>query len=124
MIYGYLVCLVAVITFLITVTILVNSVMDLSDPLHAQSYTPAGSPSLASFENYKVDILKSGEKEQTFVPDDATLKAMFEAAKDDKIQGVKHRANRSIIVSGILIIISIVLFITHWMWVRRLGKSE
>lgn len=124
MIYGYLVCLVAVITFLITVTILVNSLMDLGDPLHAETYTPAGTPSLASFENYKVDILKSGEKEQNFIPDDATLKSMYEAARSDKIQGVKHRAHRSIIVSGILIVISVVLFITHWIWVRRLGKSE
>ena len=34
-IYGYLVCLVAVITFLISITQLVNSMIDLTDPIHA-----------------------------------------------------------------------------------------
>jgi hypothetical protein len=46
-IYGYMVCLVAVITFLMSITQLVNSLIDLQDPIHA-GWTPAGSPSLAS----------------------------------------------------------------------------
>ena len=60
-IYGYTVCLVAVITLLVTITTLVNAVFDLQDPLHADSKFQGlqGSPSLASFENYKMDVLKS-----------------------------------------------------------------
>ena len=127
-IYGYTVCLVAVITFLISITNLVNAVLDLSDPLHS-GWTPAGAPSLASYENYKMDILKSlpkGEEsaEATYVPDDQTLKVMYEAAREDKIQSVKHNSNKNISVSGFLIIICIVLFVTHWRWMRNLSKAE
>jgi len=122
MIYGYAVCLVAVITFIICIAGLMNAVMNLSDPLHAErDYNK--SPSLASFENYKMDILTSSEKEQTFTPDDQTLLAMYEAAKSDKIQSVKHRAMRDIMVNGILIIMCVVLFLTHWLWMRRLNKT-
>jgi hypothetical protein len=123
MIYGYAVCLVAVITFIICIAGLVNAVMNLSDPLHAErSFNK--SPSLASFEIYKMDILTSSEKEQSFTPDDQTLLAMYEAAKSDKIQSVKHRAMRNIMVNSLLIVICVALFLTHWLWMRRLNKTN
>ena len=126
-IYGYTVCLVAVITFLISITSLVNAVIDLGDPLHA-GWTRSGSPSLASFENYKMDILKSSQKgdesaKASYVPDDQTLRAMYEAAKTDKIQSVKHHANQSVIIGILLIVICIVLFVTHWHWMRKIRRS-
>ncbi|MCD4737611.1 MAG: hypothetical protein K8R53_16340 [Bacteroidales bacterium] len=121
-VYGYAVCLVAVITFLISVAALVNAMIDISDPLHAERDYQK-SPSLASFENYKMDILTS-EKEVSFVPDDETLKAMYESAKDEKIRSVKHRTIRTIYVNGFLIIICLVLFITHWRWMRKLAKTN
>jgi hypothetical protein len=127
-VYGYLVCLVTVITFLICVTTLVNSITDLGDPLHA-GYTPQGSPSLASFNNYKMDILRSQPESKdttktTFTPDDLTLREMYEAAKADKIQKVKHEAHKSITVSSLLIILCAILFTTHWIWMRRLVRAE
>jgi hypothetical protein len=127
-IYGYTVCLVSIITFLISITAFVNAIINIADPLHSGS-TPQGSPSLASFENYKMDILKTSQKgdEQTkgtFIPDDQTLRAMYEAAKSDKIQFVRHNSNGSLIVSGLLLIICIVLFITHWRWMKNISKSD
>jgi len=121
-IYGYAVCLVTVVTFLISVTELVNSVINLGDPLHAERFREA--PSLASFENYKMDVLKSPQAELAYVPDDQTLSAMYEAARDDRIQSVKHRILRSIIVTSMLIILCVVFFSTHWRWMRRLAKAE
>jgi hypothetical protein len=59
-IYGYTVCLVAVITFIICISSIIPSIMDLSDPLHAGGlFQFAATPSLASYDNYKMDILKS-----------------------------------------------------------------
>jgi hypothetical protein len=127
-IYGYIVCLVAVITFIICLANIIPSIIDLSDPLHAGSvYSVQGSPSLASFENYKMDILKSSSKEgeqntQAYVPDDNTIRSMFEAAKEDRIQKSRHQSIRTIIVSGIIIFFSIALFITHWIWMKRLNR--
>ena len=119
-VYGYAVCLVAVITFLISTGTLVNGILDYSNPL--QAGWPSDRPSLASFEIYKVDIAKSlGDNE---IPDDQTLRAMYEAAKADKINNVKHRSRQSMIVSSLLILLCVVLFITHWRWMRKLVRQE
>lgn len=129
-VYGYIVCLVAVITFIICLANIIPSIIDLGDPLHsANMFNPQGSPSLASFEIYKMDILKSSAEKGTgeiksFIPDDATLKSMYEAAKSDKIQTALHIARRSIIVNGLIIIVSIILFTSHWIWMRSLVKKE
>ena len=127
-IYGYLVCLVAVITFLISITQLVNSLIDLGDPIHA-GWTPESAPSLASYENYKMDILKSTSKQTdsvtaAYIPDEQTLKVMYQAARDNKIQLEKHRAVRAIIIHGLLVLICVVLFVSHWRWMSKLAKGE
>jgi hypothetical protein len=126
-VYGYAVCLVAVITLLICVSSLVTAIIDLGDPIHS-GFTPQGSPSLASYENYKMDVLKSCQKgnetnTESYVPNEETMKAMYEAAKNDKIQSSKHQSNKTIVISSMMITISIVLFFLHWFWMRRLAKS-
>ena len=98
-IYGFSVCLVAVITVLISVTSLMNAVIDLGDPLHAVR-SRAGAPSLASFENYKMDILRSSLEQTGYAPDDQALQKTYAAAKAEIIRSVEHGARRSLIVSG------------------------
>lgn len=124
MIYGYAVCLVAVITFLISITAMVYALMDLSDPINSYRTYGGDSPSLASFENYKVDIIKATDPAHGLELDDATLNSMYESAKMDAIAKVKHQSMRSIIVNGLVLLICIVLFITHLMWMRRLSKKS
>jgi len=126
-IYGYTVCIVAVIAFLISVTTLVNAIIDLQDPIHGGILFSQG-PSLASYENYKMDILKSLQKgdessKASYAPDDHTLRTMYEAARTDRIQSVKHQSNKSIIVGSLLIFICVILFVIHWRWMRKLNKS-
>lgn len=122
MIYGYAVCLVTVITVIISVAQFVNAVIDLGDPLYAEREFNK-TPSLASFDNYKMDIYTTSDKETAFTPDDEALRAMFEAAKTDKINSVKHRANRTMVVNGLLIILCVAFFTFHWMWMRKLSKA-
>ena len=127
-IYGYAVCLVAVITFLISVTDLVNAIMDMGDPLHAGWVSPE-SLSLASYEIYKMDVLKSlpkneGSSSASYIPDEDGLKAMYEAAKADKIRKTELNARKRMIVGGLLIIICITLFITHWRWMKKIRLAS
>ncbi|MDP2724115.1 MAG: hypothetical protein Q8O72_15265 [Bacteroidales bacterium] len=127
-IYGYLVCLVTVITFIICLANIIPSIIDLGDPMHSRSmFSMQNSPSLASFENYKMDVLKSSEKGgegsvHSYIPDDQTIKAMYEAAKSERIQNVVHDSNRSIVVNSIIILVCIALFFTHWIWLKRQSK--
>jgi hypothetical protein len=127
--YGYLVCLVAVITFIICISILVMELINLGDPLRAsQSTFGSRNPSLASFENYKMDIVMGlqkpeSESKQSYLPDDQTLRAMYEAAKNEMIQKTLFMARRNIIVNVILILVCIALFTSHWLWMRRLNRA-
>ena len=127
-VYGYLVCLITVITFLICATTMISAVIDLRDPLHA-GYTSEKTPSFASYENYKMDMLKTSQSsaessKASYTPDDQTLRAMYEFAKTEKIQNERHDANRTIIVDSILIAICFLLFGTHWKWMRKLAGTE
>jgi len=123
MVYGYAVCIVTVITMLISITSLVYSVMDLNDPFSAYRTYGKDAPSLASFENYKVDIIRSLDPSHNMELDDATLTRMFDSAKQDAISKIKHDANRSIIVNSLILIICIILFSTHWLWMRKISKK-
>ncbi len=122
LIYGYAVCLVSVIVFLIFMSTLVNAVFDLSDPMHAQVYSGRDDPSLASFDIYKMEVLGSLSEGQQ-APEDQTLQAMYDAARDDRIQTVRSRSIRTITASILSILVSVILFTVHWMWMRRMGKS-
>ena len=123
-IYGYSVCIVAVITFLITITSVVFALFDLTDPLASYRTYTKDSPSLASFENYKTDIIISLDPSHGLVLDDETLKSMYESAREDAISKVVHQSYRSILVNSLLVIISLILFLTHWIWMRKLNKKE
>jgi len=121
-IYGYLVCLVTIITFLICVTSLVNAVIDKTDPL-SSTFGNYNSPDLTSFETYKLDLMKTIQQkdsnQKNVLPDDQILRKVYEAAKQSKIDKVVFNSNKIIIVSGLLILICLVLFLTHWRLARK-----
>jgi hypothetical protein len=127
--YGYSVCLVAVVAFLFSLASLVSGLFDLSDPLHvSEGLAYPLSKNLTSFESYKMDILNppyggQNAPKSNYIPDDATLRRMYEAAKADKISTVRFRALRSIASDVIIILAAATLFALHWRWVRRLGAT-
>ena len=119
-VYAVIICVVAVITFLISVTSIVSAIMDRSDPLHAWQYEVK----LSSYENFKMDVLKSSQKDQAYIPDETTLLKMYESAKNDRILTVEHRSTTTITVSGIVIVICLILFGTHWILLRKMNRKE
>ncbi|NWJ50162.1 MAG: hypothetical protein HXX14_04790 [Bacteroidetes bacterium] len=125
-IYGYLVCLVTVITFLICVTSLVDAVIDKTDPLHS-AFGSYNSPDLTSFETYKLDLMKTIQQkdsnQKNILPDDQILRKVYEAAKQGKIDKVLFNSNKTIIVSSLIILICFVLFLTHWRLARKSIKQ-
>jgi hypothetical protein len=128
-VYGYTVCVVAIIAFLIAANEMVHALINLGDPLHAGSmYTMGQAPSLASFENYKLDVLKMQKKGEdifapSYMPDDQTLRGMYDAAKEERIISVRLANVRSLIGSGMTILVSVILFLTHWFWMRKVLRA-
>jgi hypothetical protein len=117
-VYAVIICVVAVITFLISVTSIVSAFIDRSDPIHAWR----SEVKLSSFENFKMDVLKSTQKDQAYIPDDTVILKMYESAKNDKILNVMHRTNNTITVSAIVIVICLFLFISHWILLKKITR--
>ena len=120
-VYAIIVNVVAIITFLISATSLISAMIDRSDPLYTGSYSKVD---LSSFEKYKMDVLKSTQKDDAFIPTDKQIRDMFEAAKTDKINKVLHTSFRTIVVSSVIIGVCIILFGFHWSIVQKYQRIE
>lgn len=143
-IYGYFICLTAIILFLTSVQSIVGSLVDLGNPKYAADL--AGS-SLESFEKYKMNVLnslyaakdKEKEKEKrtadgdpaegvksaapSYIPDDTGLRAMYEAEKSVRFDAARHVELRRIVENGLMGLLSVALFVIHWLWLRRRPRT-
>lgn len=131
-IYGYTVCVIAVVTFLICATVIVNNVFDLANPIQSGFGFES---SLSSFESYKATYQKDRMAVMPGVPasavpaisdtaSEATLRKRYEALREDRISRVRFQSWKAITTSGLLLIISVVLFGLHWRWMRRSGQTS
>ncbi len=125
--YGYAVCLIAVLIGVFTVNSLINNAVTLALPgaaLQANYFQP----SLTSFEAY---LATRGQERQTDAGAAATaprpdtlsppeLRTRYEALRGDRLAREREDALRSLISSAVLLALGIVLFVVHWRW---LGHS-
>ena len=56
------------------------------------------------------------------IPDDNSLRSMYNAAREDKIQTELHRANQSIIIGILMILISRTVYNTL-KWMKRMATA-
>ncbi len=129
-IYGYLVCLACVIVFLIAAPQLVESIVDLFNPIRSerapeiasQSYESWRAEYLERWGNQYEDTDGPRRVQRTEPPDDATLRTMYMSEKTNAEQNFSHRILASFIERLVLIVIASVLFVVHWRWLRRLSN--
>ncbi len=125
--YGYTVCLIGLVIALITLSSILNAVFDRANPL--QSERPFGA-SLTSFESYKATYRREQavfDRAEGAKPDtlsDASLRARYDALVRDRIASIRYRTGKSIMIGLVFLVLSAVLFFTHWRWVRRLNGSQ
>jgi hypothetical protein len=125
--YGYTVCLVALITILLTLPNLIENLFRLSNPLQTQT---GFEPALSSFEAYKATYEHAREpfsREQPAAarpaPTDAELRQAYEALRNDRIERNRFEARRSLVSELLLLGLAVALFLGHWRWLRRLGDQ-
>jgi hypothetical protein len=135
--YGYAVCFITVIVMLFSIKSAVDAVFDLSDPIRAEGggYGRLGRP-ITNFEVYKTSARREppgrvtvatspvsiAPTQRTAMADtvsDTELRRMYEAEREDAAGNARFRATRSLVGSGLLILLSAVLFVTHWRWLRK-----
>lgn len=122
-IYAYLVAFSAVICLSITSGVAIYSVIGIISPettLNAWKWEQ-----ISSFERFKKSKKEgcSGENKVT-LPDETTLQKMYEDEKRLAMLGEKRGSAQTLMYTSIIIVISIILFITHWKLGKRLRKEE
>lgn len=126
--YGYLVCVIAVITFLVNVSGFIDASFDRMNPLASgRSYGPYGG-SLSSFESFRATY--EGARPTRVAPSPGTsaaadtlstaeLRQRYDALRADQLMLTRHQSTQRLVKHGLLLLVAIVLFLTHWTWARR-----
>ena len=122
--YGYTVCLVAVITFLLSARGIVDDLFTLSNPLRSSSRYGT---SLTSFEAYEATQDMAPKRipgDSIAPPTEAELRRRYEALREDQISQSRFDATRGIVASLLMLLIAAGLFVWHWRWLRALPPNE
>ena len=132
-IYGYAVCLTAVIVGLVSINGATDAAFDLSDPSHTRNQWGQDVP--ATFEEFRAEqrgqIESSGK---VLAPRDTTARAtslsdeelrrIYETRRDDLVATRRFQATKSLAGNLLLLVVGIALFATHWRWLRRLPGAS
>ncbi len=129
--YGYTVCLVALITLLFTLPGIVDNLFTLSNPAQADGRFGLGA-SLGSFEAYQASPGRGRGMAEALTGRDAVaepplseeqLRARYEALRADQIASNRFDAQRALVRNGLLLALALGLFGSHWRWLRRQGGT-
>jgi len=127
-IYGYLVCLVAIIVTLIAIGQIINASFALSDPIHTRDYSYVSAPyDLSSFDAYKADYGRFNALDKTTSTTtsvatpltDEQLLAAYNSARENQISTVRLQATKTITTYAILLMVAGLLFWGHWRWLHK-----
>ena len=125
--YGYTVCLVALITVLMTLPAIVDNFFTLGNPVQGETRFGFGA-SLGSFEAYKASQRQGAGVAEALPgraapveppPSEEELRRRYEALRADQIASNLYNARRSLVRNGIVLALALGLFLTHWRWLRR-----
>lgn len=124
--YGYTVCLIALMWALTSVLSIVGNALSLSAPELRASSEYGWEASVSSFEAFRTTYDRS---RQFSAPDpsqakldsvpEAELRRRYEALRADRIHRARYEARRDLIVGSLSLLIAAGLFAFHWRWVRR-----
>lgn len=123
-IYGYTVCLIAVVAFLISINGVVDASFTLANPMHGQYGHVDG---LTSFEAYEASRVERTSPDRNIPPDTTsveTRRRRFEALRADRVGANRLQAWRRLVGNGLTMLIAVALFAWHWSWLRARMAEE
>lgn len=132
-IYGYAVCLTAVIVGLISINGATEAAFDLGNPTHTHNQWGTDVP--PTFEEFLAQ--ERGQIDNTNTPPEASkdstravsplsddqLKRIYESRRDDLVAVRRFQATKSLAASLLLLVVSVALFSWHWRWLRRIPDA-
>lgn len=128
--YGYTVCLIALVMAIVSITGIVGSGFDLTTPALNVDSDFGFEPSVSSFEAYRATYDRERRMMDTrntgVAPDttpESVLRQRYTALRADRVDRAVARAHRAILTDVLALFIAIALFIPHWRWMRRISQS-
>lgn len=128
--YGYTVCLIAVVVFLASTNSLLENAFTLANPLQSREADYGIEPSVSSFESYRATYDRErqlragpGVVAPTDSVPEALLRARYEVLRSDRVQRVRFQAQRGLATSTLSLILAIALFVIHWRWLRAPAQA-
>lgn len=122
--YGYTVCLVAVVTFLLSARGIVDDLFTLSNPIRSSSRYGTSLTSYEAFEATQDMMPRRVAGDSVPPPSEEELRRRYEALRSDQIAQARFDATRGIVASLLMMIIAAALFVWHWRWLRGLPSSD
>lgn len=124
--YGYTVCLIAVVTMLISLNSVVNNVFEFTDPEMSREISTMEFMGGRSLEACKQRWIRTAGTPRPNgpaaaapdIPSDSTLMALCGEERTERVAAVRHRAMRSLVTSTLMLLVAGVLFGMHWRWLR------
>lgn len=123
--YGYSVCLVAIVVILTSLSTLVDRGFSLADPLLGSGPEVAwAEPAVTSFEAYRATLERAdrfgppGDQRPREVVPEAELRRRYEGLRADRLARASFTARRELTGAAIMLLVSAALFAAHWRWVR------
>lgn len=124
--YGYTVCLIALIWALSSVISIVENALSLSAPELRGSSEYGWEPSVSSFEAFRATYDRArrlsapnpGEARLDSVPE-AELRRRYEGLRADRVRRGRFEAQRDLLVGSLSLLIAAALFAFHWRWLKR-----
>lgn len=132
--YGYTVCLVAILVFLFACAGLTIGIVDLREPPYTQTYREG--PTLVSLDAYKMDLLArtgctsaSGGSDialpaQSAASADSGFARMYEAERLYRLALSHQASRRRIVVSLVLLGGALLLFASHAAWLASRSRPR
>jgi len=129
--YGYAVCLVAVIVALFSVIAIVGSAFSAVAPQLNLDSEYSIEPSVSSFEAFRATY---GRELGTLGADrtqpradsipEPELRRRYDALRAERVERTRLRSMRSLVTGVIALLIALALFVTHWRWLRRFRPAS
>jgi hypothetical protein len=124
-IYGYSVCLLAIVAIGFAAIGFVNGLFAYERPLTNASWNGA---SLSSYEAFRATYhsaqIESGAGAGAALPPDDRLQPEYVARRDDAIAGARADALRAVVGDAVLSLVALALFRFHWRWLRRISLAS
>lgn len=124
--YGYTICLVALVVAIISVASLLSACFDRANPLQSEY---GYGVTLSSFEAYQATFQRErgvyppGANAPSDTASTATLRQRYDALVADRIATTRYRTSKTLVTYSALLLIAAGLFAFHWRWVRRLANG-